>query len=113
RTDNGVTKALLNTGRRIDDHKVKFPAELLAELLHLYAGDSVFIACLGSRQQVEFGQTLIFDESLAQTALPFNNINKVIDDAIFQTHDGIEVTQADIRVHNGDFFPLHGESGTK
>ena len=76
---------MFNTGGRIDDHKLKFLAQVLAELLHLHTVDGVLVSRLGSREQVELWQALIFDQGLAQAALSLDNIDEIVNDTILQS----------------------------
>ena len=56
---------------------------------------------------------LVFDEGLAQATVPFDDVDKVVDDAIFESQHNIEVAQTDISINDDDFFAEHCQSGAQ
>src|SRR5919202_5088334 len=77
---NRVSKAAFDTGRRVDHYEIELTTEISAERNHVVGTDRILIPCLRRRQQEELRETLVFDQRLAQTAAPFDDVDQVVDD---------------------------------
>src|SRR5690606_18467707 len=83
-----------------DHDEVHELPELVAEPHHVAGADGRLVARLGGGDQIQlFLEPLILDHRLAQPGAPFDDVHEVVDDAVLQTHDDVEVEQADVRIH--------------
>ena len=54
----------------------------------------------------------MFDQSLIQAAVTFHHIYQIVYNTVFQTHNHIQVSKADIGVNHDYFFIQHGKAGS-
>ena len=48
---------------------------------------------------------------MAYPAFALYDVHKVVDDTVFQTHDYVEIAQADVRVYDHHAVFPHGQGG--
>ena len=106
-----VLKALLDARRAIHQHVIILGGQILGDLLHLFRGNRGFFPGLSGRQEEQAHVALVFDEGLLEAADPLGHVHQVVDDAVFQAHDHIQVPQADIGIDEHYGFAPHGQAG--
>ena len=47
--------------------------------------------------------SLVPDQCLFDSAVPFDHIYQIVNDTVLQSHDHVKVTQTDIRIDQADF----------
>jgi hypothetical protein len=99
---HGVAKASFDAGGRVDHEPVEVRANLVGQALHVLGRDGGLVARLGGRDEVQVGQALILDHRLTEFAAPLDDVDQVVDDAVLQSHDDVEVAQADVGVDAHD-----------
>ena len=55
----------------------------------------------------------ILDQGLGQRGFAMQDIDQIVDDAAFASHDQIEVAQADVEIDDGGFMAAQREAGGK
>src|SRR6185312_238583 len=98
RSGDGIAEALLDASGRVNQREVELASELFTQRSHLLRRNGVLLARLWRRDQIQAVETLVPDHRLAQFAGALDDIDEVIDDAILQTEDDIEVAQTDIGI---------------
>ena len=106
---DGVLEAAFDAGRTVDENEVEFPAELLSEADHFLGIDHVFVVALGRGNEKQALDPPVPDGCLLQLAFSLDRVHDVEHDPVFQSHDHVQVPQADVHVHDRDPFAVHGE----
>src|SRR5690606_21769281 len=96
----GGLEARFDTGRAVDEHAVEVLVleQCPHRLLHPGVGKGALVASLRGGQKMKVVDALVTDYRLAELATPFEDVDEVIDDPALQTHDDVEVAQADVGV---------------
>lgn len=91
RAGDGVAEALLDPRWRVDQDEVELPAQLFAQRPHLLGRDRFLVTGLCRRDEVEVVQPLVADHGLAEPATSFHDVDDVVDDAVLQAENDVEV----------------------
>ncbi|MNI20884.1 hypothetical protein D3C73_743820 [compost metagenome] len=108
---NGIAEAMLNPGRTIDQDVFIFLFEFKNDILHLLRCNGGLVFGLGRREHVQLIKTLVLDQRLIQTAASFRNIDQIINDAVLQPHDHIQIPQSNVGIDQTYFFALQCKRG--
>jgi hypothetical protein len=87
--------------------------QFLQHLFDAFFGQRVLVAGLRGGQHVQVVAVLVLDQRLGQRGFAVDDIDQVINDAAFATHDQVEVAQADVEVDDGGLEATQGETGGK
>jgi hypothetical protein len=102
---------LLNPGGAVADDVVKIHRlEVVNDFANPFFGKRFFVAGLRGRQDVEVFDALILDKRLVEVGFSIDNIDEVVNDAAFDTHDEVKVAQADVKIDDAGFEALQGKS---
>ena len=85
----------------------------IGQLDHVLGGDRTLIASLGGWDQIEVLQPFISNHGLTELAAPFNDIDQIVDNTVFQAHDNVKISQTNIGVDADDVFAQFGKSNAK
>ena len=91
-----------------DEDVVKVLAQFVRQFHHIFWADSHLVPRLRRRDKKQVLKPLVLNHALTQLASPFDNINKIVDDAVFQTHDDVEIAQTNIGINDDDLFAQAG-----
>ena len=51
-------------------------------------------------------------KGLLHTTVALHDVHQIVDDAVFQSHDHVQVPEADIGIDQYDLFPQHGKTSS-
>ena len=106
--------ALFDTGWRVADDVFEshlVAAQFLHDFFDAFTGQRVFVAGLRCRQNEEVFAVFVFNQCLGERGFALDDVNQIIHNASFATHNQIEVTQTDVKVDNGGFVAAQCQSG--
>ena len=106
--------ALFDTGRGVADDEFEahfFAGQLFHHVVYAFAGQRVFIAGLRCRQDVEVFAVFVFNQGLVESRFAVDNVDEVVYDAAFATHNQVKVAQTDVEVDYGGFVAAQGQAG--
>jgi len=66
---------------------------------------------LRCRQDVEVFAVFVFNQGLVESRFAVDNVDEVIYDAAFATHNQVKVAQTDVEVDHGSFVAAQGQAG--
>ena len=105
---------LFDTGRGVADNELEahfFAGQLFHHVVHAFAGQRVFVAGLRGGQDVEVFAVFVFNQGLVECGFALDDVDEVIHDAAFATHNQVEVAQTDVEVDYGGFVAAQGQAG--
>ena len=86
-------------------------AELLlqlgAQLPELRGVNGVLVPCLGGGNQIELALMLVPDHGLVELAITLDYVDQVVNYAVLQPHDHVQVAQPNVGVDHNHFVPAH------
>src|SRR5690606_2432693 len=83
--------------------------QVLQNLLHAFNGQSVLVAGLGRRQDIQIPDTLVLDQGLAQAGFAIDHIDEDVNHSALAVHDDVEVAHANIEVHHDRLVSAQGQ----
>ena len=54
---------------------------------------------------------LVADHRLVGLAVAFQEVDQVVDDAVLQAHDDVQVAETDVGIYDHDLVTAHGQAG--
>ena len=107
-------RTMFDTGRGVADDEFEahfFAGQFFHHVVHAFAGQCIFIAGLRCRQDVEVFAVFVFNQGLVECGFALDDVDEVIHDAAFATHNQVEVAQTDVEVDHGGFVAAQGQAG--
>ena len=105
---------MFDTGRGVADNELEahfFAGQLFHHFVDAVAGQRVFVAGLRGGQDVEVFAVFVFNQGLVECGFALDDVDEVIHDAAFATHNQVEVAQTDVEVDYGGFVAAQGQAG--
>ena len=89
----------------VEEHIVELLRQLCDRFLDLVEIEILLVVQLRSREQHECSVcVLLLDHGLFARASPLEDIHEGVDDAVLQSHDQVQVAEADIHVDQQDLL---------
>ena len=58
-----------------------------------------------------YSNPIVFNQGLVERGFALDNVDQVVNDTSFATHNQVEVAQADVKINDGCFVAAQSQSG--
>ena len=95
-------RAALDARRTVAKHPIEAVPQLADDSLDALVSESVLVAGLRGRKQVQRVDPLVADQRLRQLGVPLGDVDEVIDDPPLCAQHEVEVSQPDVEIDDAD-----------